>query len=230
MSRTIDFFFDPVCPFCWVTSKWVRQVRRLEKSLEVHWRFISLAILNEERDQAGKDSHRLGLGLLRVADAVEEAEGNEAVGRYYEELGNLLWETAPEGVAGPVEREERGRVTAAHQKAVAGDLTPVLEKIGVGVALASASDDVARDAALRRSTAEALRRTGPDVGTPIISFDPPDGPAFFGPVISQLADDEQAMELWDALTTLARYPSFAEIKRSLRATPQTVLSETLRGA
>lgn len=220
MSQEIDYFFDPVCPFCWMTSKWVRQVQGL-KDLHVNWRYISLAILNEQRPDSKKTAgHDLGLRLLRIADAVGDEAGNDAVGRYYERLGSLLWETAPDrdGV-----EERAGKTLGRHHHAMADRVPEVLEAIGLSPSLVAAGDDETRDDVLRKSTDLALDRTGGDVGTPVITFAPPDGPSFFGPVISRLAGDDEALELWDAVSTLARWPSFAELKRSLRETPDTIL-------
>lgn len=225
----VDYFFDPVCPFCWMTSKWVRQVQATGYPLDVTWQFISLAILNEENEQAGSDGHQRGLALLRIADAIKEAAGNDGVAAYYEAIGNRLWETAPEGIEGPLDQGEQGKVVGEHQASVAEDVRSVLSEIGLDPDLAEAAEDESRDAELRKWTEEALRRTGPDVGTPIISFDPPNGSAFFGPVISSLADDDRSVELWKALETLAYYPSMAELKRSLRDTPDIALLRAVSG-
>lgn len=222
MTHEIDFFFDPVCPFCWMTSKWVRQVQDLE-DLAVGWRLISLAILNEETDDSLSTEHALGLGFLRVADAVADHAGNEGVGRYYSALGNRLWETAPDGLTTPPAREERRTVIREHHQTVADDLEDVLYAIGLPGELAEGASDETRDDVLRKSTELAMERTGGNVGTPILTFDPPDGPSFFGPVISRLAGDEEAIELWEAVSTLARWPTFAEIKRSQRDSPDTRL-------
>lgn len=215
MPRTVEFFFDPVCPFCWQTSKWFRQVARLDGDIQPVWRFICLAILNEEEDDgASSAGHLVGRKLLRVAAAIRRDHGQDAVGRYYEEVGSRLWET-------PLDVEAAGeaarwKAVETHQQSVVDELGDVLAAADLPRELASAADDDSFDAELRASTDEAMERTGGDVGTPILSFDPPDGPAFFGPVISTTPSDEQAVQLWQAVTTLAQWPSFAEIKRSLR--------------
>ena len=97
---------------------------------------------------------------------------------------------------------------------------PNLQAIGLPAAFATAADDNSWDAELDAETALALSRTGRDVGTPIITFEPPDGVSFFGPVISRIPSDEEAVMLWNAVLTLAKFPGFAEIKRSLREAPQ----------
>jgi hypothetical protein len=96
----------------------------------------------------------------------------------------------------------------------------VLQAIGLSAAFAMAADDPSWDAELDAETALALSRTGRDVGTPIITFAPPDGVSFFGPVISRIPSDEEAVPLWNAVITLATFPGFAEMKRSLREAPQ----------
>jgi hypothetical protein len=96
----------------------------------------------------------------------------------------------------------------------------VLHAIGLPAAFAMAADDSSWDAELDAETELALSRTGRDVGTPIITFEPPNGVSFFGPVISRIPSDEEAVTLWNAVLTLAKFPGFAEIKRSLREAPQ----------
>ena len=222
----VELFFDPVCPFCWVTSKWVRQVQRLE-GIEVDWRFISLAQLNDgpgaydDKPDLYPEVHDLGRRLLRVAAAARDRHGPEVVGALYEAMGQALWErSAPEvtGFEDVLEVQVRGIDVAAALQAA--DLDP---------ALASAADDDRWDAVVAEETDEALARVGDDVGTPILSFSPPDGPAFFGPVISDVPSDEDAVRYWHALTTLADMPGFAEIKRTLRAFPATTLTAALAG-
>lgn len=140
-----------------------------QRSLDVRWRPLSLRLLNDGRyddpDMAAKKpGHTIGLHLLRVAAAVDEAHGNEAVGRLYTAMGQ----------AGTIEE----------------------------------------------STRLALERVGGESGTPIITFGAPDGPTFFGPVISQVPRGPAAVELWEAVETIALHPSFTELKRSLREPPQ----------
>ena len=105
----------------------------------------------------------------------------------------------------------------------ADHLAAVLGTAGLPVALAGAADDAAFDAILRADTEAGLERTGGGVGTPIVVYGGPTGPGFFGPVISQVPDDADALRLWDAITLLAEWPGFAEIKRSARELPQLPL-------
>ena len=111
----------------------------------------------------------------------------------------------------PTRREDRGSRAF---------LEPILAQVGLPLALTEALDDTSLDPELRRETDEALGLTGKDVGTPIIQFQPPEGVAFFGPVISRLPDEADAVRLWDNVLGLASFPGFAELKRSLRERPQ----------
>ncbi|MFD4638266.1 hypothetical protein ACFWN2_13185 [Lentzea sp. NPDC058436] len=213
-ARTdINFYFDPICPFAWMTSKWVRLVQA-QRGYTVDWRFISLRQINAHLDYDShfpaeyEAQHTAGLRLLRVAAAVREAHGREAVGPLYAALGARIFETGP----------DEGRIPGWQgDPALVAD---ALAEAGLPVSFTDALDDVARDAEIQAESDEALSLTGKDVGTPIIHFEPPEGVAFFGPVISRLPDEEQASELWDHVVGLARFPGFAELKRSLRERPQ----------
>jgi hypothetical protein len=209
----IHFYFDPVCPFAWMTSKWVRQVQTL-RDHTVEWRFISLRLLNSHIDYDAhfppeyEAGHTAGLRLLRVAAATRASLGPESVATLYTALGAAIFDSpSSSGNAGG----ERGARPF---------LVPVLEAAGLPASLADALDDTGWDAQIQAETDEALALTGKDVGTPILHFEPPAGLAFFGPVISRLPSDAEAGELWDHVIALARFPGFAEIKRSLRERPQ----------
>lgn len=224
MSTDVELFFDPVCPFCWVTSKWLRQVQRLE-GITVEWRLISLALLND-RPHAYEDKpelypvvHDLGRRLLRVVAAARHAHGADAVGPLYHAMGQALWERSE------AEVHDFDDVLAVQARGI--DIEAALVTIGLPTDLAQATTDEQWDAVLADETNEALTRVGDDVGTPILSFAPPDGPAFFGPVISDTPTDEDAVRYWQALTTLADMPGFAEIKRTLRSMPVTGLTRPL---
>lgn len=208
----IDFYFDPVCPFCWMTSKWVRQVRA-QRGYAVDWRFISLRLLNAEVDYDAQfppeyeAGHTAGLRLLRVAARTRAEHGRESVDALYAAMGDHVFEARPDGD----DAERRGSREF---------VLPVLEDARLPAELVEALDDPSWDATIQAETDEALALTGKDVGTPIIHFEPPDGVAFFGPVISRMPTDEQAGELWDHVVGLARFPGFSELKRSLRERPQ----------
>jgi hypothetical protein len=208
MSATVDFFFDPVCPWAWITSRWVVEVGT-QRELTVDWRFISLRLLNADKDYATHfpagytEGHTLGLRLLRVAAAARETEGNEAVGRLYTELGQRIHRPG----AGLMDLPDGG-VAAA------------LAAAGLPAELAAAQDDPRYDAVVAEETELARDRAGRDIGTPVLTFGAPDGPSFFGPVISRVPRGPEAVELWDATERLAGFPGFAELKRALREPPQ----------
>jgi hypothetical protein len=210
----IHFYFDPVCPFAWMTSKWVRMVQA-QRDYTVDWRFISLRLINKAVDYEshfppGYDAgHTAGLRLLRVAAQTRAEHGRDAVGVLYAALGSAIYDTA----GGPGAAGDGRRGTREF-------LEPVLSAAGLPTALAGALDDTSYDELLDQESAEALALTGKDVGTPIIQFRPPDGVAFFGPVISRLPSEADAVPLWDNVVGLASFPGFAELKRSLREQPQ----------
>lgn len=226
MPADVELFFDPVCPFCWVTSKWLRQVQRLA-GISVEWRLISLAVLND-RPGAYDDKpelypvvHGLGRRLLRVVAAARHDHGSEAVGALYEAMGEALWERSDAAV------RDFDDVLAVQARGI--DVEAALVAARLPTDLAAAGADMRWDTVLREETEEALARVGDDVGTPILSFFPPDGPAFFGPVISEIPADDDAVRYWEALTTLAEMPGFAEVKRTLRSMPVTALTAPLAG-
>ncbi len=210
----IHFSFDPVCPFAWLTSRWVHQVAD-QRHYQVEWRLISLRILNKNVDYDAhfppeyEAGHTAGLRLLRMCASVRAEAGPAALGPLYTALGESIFDIPAEDA--PAQRELLG--TPAH-------VEPLLDALGLPRSHATALDDESWDAEVAAETEEILARTGRDVGTPIIHFRPPDGVAFFGPVISRLPSDDRAVELWDHVVALAAFPGFAELKRSLRERPQ----------
>ena len=212
----IHFYFDPVCPFAWMTSKWVRLVMD-ERDYSVQWRFISLRLLNAAVDYTAhfpegyEAGHTAGLRLLRVAARTRQEHGPDAVGTLYARIGAHLFDTG---------RDDPSQSGATGHHGTRAFLGPILTEAGLPSSLADALDDGSLDALIQTETDEALAHTGRDVGTPIIHFGPPDGVAFFGPVISRLPAPGEAGDLWDHVIALARFPGFAELKRSLRERPQ----------
>jgi hypothetical protein len=197
-----------------MTSKWVRMVAA-QRDYQVDWRFISLRILNANIDYAShfpqnyEEGHTAGLRLLRVAARVRKEHGREAVGPLYKAIGTRIFDTSRD--VDPLSASDQG---ARHM------LEPLLRDARLPADLAQALDDAAYDEEIRTETEEALALTGRDVGTPILHFQPPDGTAFFGPVISRLPSPDEAAALWDHVIGLATFPGFAELKRSLRERPQ----------
>ncbi|MBT8212245.1 MAG: DsbA family protein [Acidimicrobiia bacterium] len=196
----IDFHFDPTCPWCWITSRWLVDVRT-RRDLDIRWRPFSLKIKNEgretpERFRAAED---LGLGSLRVTVALAEAHGGEAVGALYTELGRRIH----------------------HDRQADVDLGGALAAAGLDPALASTAGDETLDGAIRGSMKAVLEITGDDVGVPIVEFDSPRGRrAFFGPIVSPAPVGTEADALFDHVIGLASIDSFFELKRSRSGSPQ----------
>jgi 2-hydroxychromene-2-carboxylate isomerase len=209
----LRFWFDPVCPFAWMTSKWVRLVAA-QRDYAVEWRLISLRLLNSTVDYDAhfppeyEAGHTAGLRLLRVAARTRSEHGGDALDGLQAALGAAVFEV-PRDTGTAAERLDRGELLPA-----------VLAEAGLPTDLVGALDDDGWDAELRAETDEALALTGKDVGTPILHFQPPGGVAFFGPVISRLPDEADAVRLWDHVVGLASFAGFAELKRSLRELPQ----------
>jgi hypothetical protein len=203
----VDFFWDPVCPWAWLTSRWVVNVLE-ERPMTVDWKFIALRIVNEDRDyekefRPGYErGHTRGLELLRVAAALRETVGPEAVLPYYTAVGTALHLER---------RHEEFDAPAGFER--------ILSELGHPTDLAGAAVDTGYDTVIREETKTALDRTGGNIGTPVLTFGPPDGPSFFGPVINKAPKGAEAVELWDAVVALGSNPHFSELKRSLRGRP-----------
>lgn len=176
--------------------------------MTVDWKFICLRIVNEDKDYE-KDfppryqrGHMRGLELLRVAAAVRAEAGPEHVLPLYTAFGTIIHvERSPERFDDP--------------SGVAG----VLTALGLDPALGRFATTEDHDDVVRAETTQALDRCGGNIGTPVLTFGPPDGPSFFGPVINKAPKGAEAVELWDAVTALGSNPHFSELKRSLRGRP-----------
>jgi len=206
----LEFFFDPVCPWAWITSRWVVEVQQ-QRDYEVGWRFISLKMINQDRTSDWytpeyRAGHMAGLYTHRVCDEVRQQHGNQAVGALYTALGTAFHndQRRPEVNADPV-----------------GFMAEMLQVAGLPADLAPHALDEVHDAYIAEETELAFARTGRDVGTPIITFHPgaANEASFFGPVIAAIPRGEEATRLWDAIETVATTSGMAELKRSLRAKP-----------
>jgi DSBA-like thioredoxin domain len=204
----LEFFFDPVCPFAWITSRWVTEVQQ-QRDYDVRWRFIALAVLNEA--QTGdwytpeyRAGHMAGMKSLRVADQVRLTQDNDAVARLYTALGNGF---------------HVARQMGSFREDPLAFIEAALVEAGLDPRLAEHADDEAHDEHIRAETTLALERTGGNVGTPIITFKPEtdSSSSFFGPVISKAPRGEDALKLWDAIETIATSSTMSELKRSNRA-------------
>ena len=207
MADRVDFFWDPICPWAWITSRWILEVAE-QRPVDVDWKFISLRFVNRDRDYATEfpegyeQRHNWGLRLLRVAAAVREVAGREAMGDLYTAYGEVA-------------HDQRNRDALDDTAAVA----KLLSGLGHDETLARAADGTGYDDVIMAETNDALKRCGGFVGTPVISFAPPDGPSFFGPVFSRVPKGEEAVAMWEAAITLARNPEFSELKRTHRNKP-----------
>jgi hypothetical protein len=211
MSADLDFFFDPVCPWAWITSRWVHNVVD-QRDYEVQWRFISLWVINEQNRQEWytpqyRAGHLLGHRGLRIANAIRLGEDDPtAVGRWYTTIGTALH----------VEQQRHEARADNHEW-----YRSLLKEGGFDVGYLDAADDEVHDDHLRAETELAFTRTGRDVGTPILTFHPgtDNEASFFGPVISKAPTGSEALELWDAVEKLATMSGMAELKRSNRIPP-----------
>ncbi len=207
----LHFHFDPICPWAYLTSRWVVEVQQ-QRGYDVSWKFISLFMINNNRgysegNKQHQDGHMAGLQALRVASAARAAAGNEAVAAVYSAFGQAI-HVAKRRPATAVEMKEFART--------------VLTEAGLNSQWADSATDELHDEVIRYETTRALELTGKDVGTPILVFHPdkPNQASFFGPVISAIPRGPEAIRLWDAIETLATTSGMAELKRSLRSAPK----------
>ncbi|MFB7476311.1 DsbA family protein [Kitasatospora sp. NPDC056184] len=200
--KTADFWFDPACPWAWMTSRWLIEVQRL-RPVDVNWHVMSLSVLNEDRDLPPQYRELLdnAWGAVRVCIAAAKQHGDEVLGRLYTELGTRFHN---QGLP-----QNRETIEAA------------LVAAGLPVELAEAVGTDAHDEALRLSHKEGITLVGEDVGTPVIAVEGADGErvAFFGPVVTPIPRGEAAARLWDGTLLVASTPGFYEIKRTRTASP-----------
>ncbi|PZE25609.1 MULTISPECIES: DsbA family protein [unclassified Curtobacterium] len=193
----VDFWFDPTCPWAWMTSRWVGEVEQ-HRDLDVTWHVMSLFVLNEGQDIPENYKEALDRNQVysRLVTAARLRHGQDVVKRLYDALGEHIHH-----------RQEKDP-----QQVV----PTVLEELGLEADLADAAWTDETDAAMRESHRDGIERVGQDVGTPVIAVE---GTAFFGPVISPAPKGQQALDLWDGVVAAARYPGFFELKRSRTVGP-----------
>lgn len=194
----VDFWFDPLCPWAWIASRWILHAAEV-RDLEVHWHLMSLAELNSGRDDLSEEYKELmskAWGPVRVVAAAEQAHGHDVVGPLYTALGTRFH----------VQAEERDRDTIAK----------ALADVGLPVELLDAIDSDTYDEAVRASHYDGMNRVGMDVGTPVIAVGEV---AFFGPVVTPAPRGEAAGRLFDGVLAVASTPGFFEIKRTRDVAP-----------
>lgn len=189
---TVDFWFDPTCPWAWLTSRWLTEIEQ-GHDLTVRWHLMSRAVLNEDREVSPRYAEQLARswGPLRVIAAARAAHGPWVVKALYDAIGNQIHPGGEDALA------------EACRKALAD--------VGLAPELADAAEDAAFDADVRASHAEAVALVGDDVGTPVLAID---GVGFFGPVVTPAPTGEAAERLWDAVVLATSVPGFYELKRS----------------
>ncbi|MER7176220.1 mycothiol-dependent nitroreductase Rv2466c family protein [Streptomyces mesophilus] len=200
---TADFWFDPLCPWAWMTSRWMLEVEKV-RPVEVRWHVMSLSVLNENRDDLPEQYKELlekGWGPVRVVTAAKELHGDDVVGPLYTAIGTRF----------------HNRGEGANLEAVAA----ALEEVGLPADLIEYADKDTYDTELRASHKEGIDKVGQDVGTPVIAVPGADGEqiAFFGPVVTPAPQGEAAARLWDGTLLVASTPGFYEIKRTRTAGP-----------
>jgi predicted DsbA family dithiol-disulfide isomerase len=197
MKTKAEFWFDPICPWAWMTSRWILEVEKV-RDIEVSWNLFSLAHLNRDKEMAEDYKAKLirSWHCTRVIAAAQKANGAAITLPLYTAISS--------------------RIHLQKQEVNQALFEAALEEVGLDKSLATAMSDESFNDAIIESHERGIKLVGNDVGTPIISVE---GAAFFGPVISPAPKGEAAGKLWDGVVGVAGYPGFFEIKRSRTVGP-----------
>lgn len=201
VKDSVDFYWDPICPWCWIASRWMVDVGR-QKQILVNWKLFSLKKINEDRDipENFKILHQIGLRALRVAAAVSREYGNDGLAKLYTVMGTRYHH----------DKEDIDEPDILEQ---------ILKSCGFPTQLADAVDDETWDKIIAADMDQAVAKVGTDVGVPLIVLDGGKGPGFFGPVFSPAPSGKPAVALWDAIIVAGRTPGFFELKRTRETGP-----------
>jgi predicted DsbA family dithiol-disulfide isomerase len=201
VKDSVDFYWDPICPWCWIASRWMVDVGR-QKQIQVNWKLFSLKKINKDRDipENFKILHQIGLRALRVAAAVSKEYGNDGLAKLYTVMGTRYHH----------DKEDIDEPDILEQ---------ILKSCGFPTQLADAVDDETWDKIIAADMDQAVAKVGTDVGVPLIVLDGGKGPGFFGPVFSPAPTGKPAVALWDAIIVAGRTPGFFELKRTRETGP-----------
>ncbi len=206
----VTFYFDVSCPFCWVTSRWIKEVEKV-RDIEVDWKPMSLSVLNEGRDELPEEYKfmmQCNWTPARLFNAVFSQDGQEAVDKLYTALGTKIHNE---------NRIDRHAHVDETEHAFDELIKEALAEVGLPEERLAQALTTEFDELMRENHAEAMKEVGNDVGTPVVKLN---DVAFFGPVLTRIPRGEEAGKIFDGSVAVASYPYFFEIKRSRTEDPR----------